>query len=135
LIVDTSALIAVFTREPDHEPILIALLDEDGIIPSPVVVEFFRVVSRRGWDVSAANALLDVLTSARQRVIAFSEDDAKVAAKANLQYGSGLGNGGLLNMLDLMVYAVAKTRGQCILCTGRDFASTDVDVHPASRPT
>ena len=45
----------------------------------------------------------------------------------------GNSKGGKLNLLDLMVYAVAKRTGRPILCTGRDFASTDADIHPASR--
>ena len=45
----------------------------------------------------------------------------------------GNSKGGKLNLLDLMVYAVAKRTGRPILCTGRDFASADADIHPASR--
>ena len=37
-----------------------------------------------------------------------------------------------LSLLDLMVYAVAKERGEALLFTGRDFMTTDVVVHPAS---
>lgn len=68
--------------------------------------------------------------------------DAKhvaIAATAQPLYGNGNGNGngrgGKLNFLDLMVYAVAKERGEPLLFTGRDFATTDVEVHPASRLT
>jgi ribonuclease VapC len=39
----------------------------------------------------------------------------------------------VLNLLDLMVYAVAKERGMPLLCTGNDFATTDLAIHPASR--
>ena len=39
----------------------------------------------------------------------------------------------MLNLLDLMVYAVAKERGEPPLCTGNDFATTDLVMHPASR--
>ena len=45
----------------------------------------------------------------------------------------GNSKGVKLDLLDLMVYAVAGRTGPQILCTGRDFASTDADIHPASR--
>ncbi len=38
-------------------------------------------------------------------------------------------------MLDLMVYAIAKTPDLPILCTGTDFSATDARIHPASRVT
>jgi hypothetical protein len=41
--------------------------------------------------------------------------------------------GKALGLLDLMVYAVAKERGEPLLCTGRDFATTDLVTHAASR--
>ena len=58
---------------------------------------------------------------------------ARIAAGSHARYGKGNGRGGLLNILDLMVYATAKDRGLSLLFTGRDFISTDVAVHPASR--
>lgn len=67
------------------------------------------------------------------RVHAFDADDAAVAAEANMAHGTGNGRGGSLNLLDLMVYAVARRLGLPILCTGRDFAATGIDLHPASR--
>lgn len=45
----------------------------------------------------------------------------------------GMKNGGVSNLFDLMVYAAAKDRDEPVLCTGRDYASTDVSIHPASR--
>src|SRR3546814_319382 len=65
--------------------------------------------------------------------LAFTADHAQIAIEAEPRYGSGNGNGGPLNLLDLMVYAVAKERGEPLLCTGKDFAATDVILHEASR--
>ena len=45
----------------------------------------------------------------------------------------GVNANGTLNLLDLMVYAVAKRTERPILCTGKDFTTTDADIHPASR--
>jgi ribonuclease VapC len=54
-------------------------------------------------------------------------------AEAHRLHGLGNGRGGRLNMLDAMVYCGAKRLKRLILCTGRDFASTDAAIHPASR--
>lgn len=103
-------------------------------MPAPVIVEFWRVALGRGRD-RAANAqpLLDMAFEAGAQIVAFDEALARAAVAANLTYGAGIARGGKLNMLDLMVYGVAKTTGRPILCTGADFASTDAAIHPASR--
>ena len=64
---------------------------------------------------------------------AWTADHAATAATAQIAFGKGNGRGGALNLLDLMVYAVAKDSGMPLLCTGRDFASTDAHIHPSSR--
>jgi ribonuclease VapC len=65
--------------------------------------------------------------------VPFTNEHARIASAANLRYGKGAGAGGSLNLLDLMVYAVAKERGAPLLCNGNDFGTTDLALHPASR--
>ncbi len=60
-------------------------------------------------------------------------EDAHLAEAANEAHGTGNHRGGTLNLLDLMVYGMAKRTGRPILCTGRDFAATGIAIHPASR--
>lgn len=134
MIVDTSALVAVLADEPGSAPILLALADDPGGIPAPVCVEFLRVASGvRHQRRQAAEDLLARLETYGCLVLAFTPTHAKIATAAEPLYGSGNGNGGQLNLLDLMVYAVAKERGERLLCTGKDFAATDIELHPASR--
>lgn len=80
-----------------------------------------------------ASALLDRLTSDCLHIEPFTPADADLAADAIERHGTGNGRGGTLNPLDLMVYGMAKRTGLSILCTGRDFAQTDIPIHPASR--
>lgn len=134
MIVDTSALIAILTMEPGWKRLADAVAAEESLLPSPALVEVRRVASRRTptMDGPAALLLHDFL-SRRMRVLAFTGEHADAAAVANLRYGTGLGHGGTLNLLDLMVYACAKVERRPILCTGSDFAATDASIHPASR--
>lgn len=112
-----------------------ALLSGHGLIPAPVLVEFRRVTSLEGNrpDPLVESLLLDFI-KAGVGIIPFDQASAEAAAAANRLYGSGNGRGGPLNILDLMVYGVAKASRLPILCTGKDFAATDAVLHPASRP-
>jgi ribonuclease VapC len=134
MIVDTSALVAITYRESGYERLREAILSEGGYMPAPALVEFKRVVTGRGRSAHpAADELIDAFVESSLDVEAFTYGDAEIATAANAEYGEGNGRGGRLNLLDLMVYAVAKRMDLPILCTGGDFASTDADIHPASR--
>lgn len=133
MIVDTSALVATANGEPESDPLKRAML-EGGVVPAPVLLEYHRVVTKRGSRrAPEAEALLRNLLSAELAVEPFTSEDADLAAAANFEYGSGNGRGGTLNMLDLMVYGMAKRLNRVVLCTGRDFVATDIRIHPASR--
>ncbi len=134
MIVDTSALIAILASEPGHEAIRNAIVDEGGVLPAPARVEFVRVASSVRFGLHGlAMALLDSVEGVSIETISLTPEQARIACAANATHGSGLGQGGVLNLIDLMVYAVAIDRGEPILCTGRDFATTDAAIHPASR--
>jgi len=134
LIVDTSALVAVVRGEKGNERILAALLEDEGLIPTPVLVEFERVTALEGNAPDPdARELLRLLFNGRLAPAPFSAADALIAADANARHGSGNARGGKLNLLDLMVYAVAVRTDRPILCTGKDFGSTGIELHPATR--
>lgn len=134
LIADTSALVAAANKELGHAKLRDALVSPNVKIPAPVVVEFERVTSlARNRPDPNATAFLGMLVALGAEVIAFDATMAQAAAAANESYGSGNGRGSLLNMLDLIVYGVAKITGMPILCTGNDFITTDALIHPASR--
>jgi len=134
LIVDTSALVAILIGEPDWERMRQAINESPSVIPASVVTELSLVTSRRL--ASFAEDAQILVQSFRQdgvEVAAFDYDHALLAHRARDRYGRGNGRGGTLNFGDLMVYALAKQRGEPLLCTGRDFAATDLVIHPASR--
>jgi ribonuclease VapC len=135
LIIDTSALVAAGWREEGHEAIFEALFAGNGLIPAPVLVEFRRVTALSGNrpDPLVDDLLADLML-AGVKIAPFDAVAAETAVAANPAYGSGNGDGAPLNLLDLMVYGIAQATGLPILCTGRDFASTDAVLHPASRP-
>jgi ribonuclease VapC len=136
LIVDTSALVAIVYEEDGTEALLAALsaFPSKVVLPAPVILELHRVTSVPGnVPFSVASDLLNRLQSGGAQILAFNQAMAEAAVSANTQFGSGNGKGGVLNLLDLMVYAMAKTLDLPILCTGNDFRATDAEIHPASR--
>lgn len=136
MIVDTSALIAIAKGEDGDHRLLRTIYAEPGLLPGPALVEFVRVAeSARFSDTQAAHAMLADVLSGPLDLLTFTPEHARVAAEANAPHGTGNGQGGTLNLLDLMVYACARVEHRPILCTGRDFAATDALIHPASRTT
>ena len=135
MIVDTSALIAILIGEPGADALLDALESEPAVLPAPARVEFLRVASGSRLQLAVqAQQLLAEWEDGGLTTIPFDASHAQIASEANARYGSGNGQGGPLNLLDLMVYAVARERGEPLLCTGQDFAATDLELHVASRP-
>lgn len=135
MIIDTSALIAILDEEDGHAALMAALFSEPSLIlPAPIRLEFSTVSRNRRFTFGdRAETFLEDLTKAGMETLAWNARHASIAAEAQRLYGKGNGRGGVLNLLDLMVYAVAKERGEALLFAGRDFTTTDVMVHPASR--
>jgi ribonuclease VapC len=134
LIVDTSALVAIVLGEAGWEKMSLAVLSSASAIPAPVITELVLVTGSRTPAIrSAARGLIDAFTLKGCEFPAFERGHADLSMRARDLYGRGNGRGGKLNFGDLMVYAIAKERGEPLLCTGGDFATTDLEIHPASR--
>jgi len=123
IVVDTSALIAIFQSEPEAKVFLDAITRADGaLITAPTRFEAFVVVSRRqGPD--RANDLLDLMADLNLTSVAFDESMTAVAERAYRAYGKGRHG---LNYGDCFSYALAKSRDLPLLFKGEDFAATDV---------
>ncbi len=135
MIVDTSALVAILLREDGAEVLLDALDDETSFLPAPALAEFWTVASGSRVDAAqTARELLNELRDGGLTVLPFTEQHAAQVLEAIPRYGKGNGRGGTLNLLDLMVYAVAKARAEPLLFVGVDFGTTDLEIHAASRP-
>ena len=126
MIVDTSALVAIFLGEPGYEGLLDVLLAEESVeIASPTLVELYAVLDRRSApeDRRRLDALLEALGI---RVAPFSEEHARLAREAYRDFGRGSGHAARLNLGDCFTYALAAERREPLLFVGEDFARTDV---------
>jgi ribonuclease VapC len=123
IVVDTSALIAIFQGEPDAEAFLDAIIKtETALIAAPTRLEAFIVASRRHGAVRAAE-LTDLIAALNLTTVAFDGALADVAQAAYRTFGQGAHG---LNYGGCFSYALAKSRDLPLLFKGEDFAVTDV---------
>jgi ribonuclease VapC len=122
---DSSALLAVFLREPGWEGVMARAAEAKVVvIGAPTLLETAMVLSARmGQD--ARPVLMSSLRQFRAQVVPFTDEHYETAIDAFLRYGKGL-HKAALNFGDCMAYAVAAVSGLPLLYTGKDFAQTDI---------
>jgi ribonuclease VapC len=126
-VVDTSAMVAIVAAEPGGGWLAEELAGaSDRIIAAPVAVELGIVLEAR--TPAAAGVGRRALRDAGVRVTPFDEHLAERAIDAWRRFGKGR-HRAALNFGDCCVYALAEETGYPILCTGDDFALTDLPVH------
>lgn len=128
MVVDSSALLAVLLGEPAREAVTKAMAEaDDGMRISAVnFVEASVVIETR----KGAAGLLALDRLIEKSGIEIATVDDKVAREARDAYRN-FGKGrhpAKLNLGDCFAYALAKILAEPILCTGRDFAKTDIPV-------
>lgn len=126
MILDSSAIVAILLHEDgaDELEAKVAAAAVLGV-GAPTYVETLMVLSSRfGRELGARN-LEGFLSRSEAVVVSFTEGHARVAAEAFARFGKGR-HRAALNFGDCMSYAVAKLAGQPLLCTGTDFAKTDL---------
>jgi|SRR5215472_12749651 ribonuclease VapC len=125
MVVDTSALLAIFLAEPERKRFLDLITEaETRCISAANVLETGIVLeARRG---EAAGREFDLfLHHARLEVVPADSEQIEVARVAWRKYGKGRHHAGL-NFGDCFAYALAKVMGEPILFKGDDFAHTDL---------
>jgi ribonuclease VapC len=126
MVIDSSALVAYATREPQARAINDAIADAAvRRVAAPTWFETSMVLrsSRFSLSPSEIDGLRDSLGL---ELAAFTAEYADAARDAWEHYGKGRHSAGL-NFGDCMAYAVAKVAGEPLLYVGDDFAKTDIE--------
>jgi ribonuclease VapC len=130
VIIDTSALVAIFIQESGHEGLLGVLADAPAAaIAAPTLVEAGIVLSVR-MRLDARPLLARFLHDFGIMVIPFGDDHWREALDAFDRFGKGR-HPAALNLGDCFSYAVASLAEQPLLCVGDDFRKTGLAVLPA----
>ena len=127
MIVDTSAVIAVILKEPDHQLLVKKLTDAAVLgIGTPTLTECGIVLGARFG--ALGRGLLDGFLRQFPIVeIPFTPEHWRTAVAAFERFGKGRHPAGL-NYGDCMSYAVARLAGRPLLCIGNDFVRTDMEI-------
>lgn len=126
MILDSSALVAIFRDEPDAQIYADAIeraplcrLSAANFVEAAAVIDSSRdpIASRRFDElVEVAGIVLEPVT----------ERQAHIARAAYRDFGKGSGHPAQLNFGDCFAYALAKETGEPLLFKGNDFSKTDV---------
>lgn len=129
MVIDTSALVAILSRESVADRLVGAIeADRTRLVSAATLVETSLVVLGRYGDVG--DAQLDrLLRGIGAEVVPVGEDQAQLARDAALRFGRGR-HEAALNFGDCFSYALAVARGEPLLFVGDDFSKTDVEVCP-----
>jgi ribonuclease VapC len=129
IVVDTSAAIAILTAEPARDRLLAALAAADErLISAGTLIELGIVLEARIGP--AASGLIErFLRDGGLDLVPVDRVHVDRAMEGWRRYGRGR-HPAALNLGDLFAYALAVASGHPVLCTGEDFASTDVAVRP-----
>ncbi|WP_375415455.1 type II toxin-antitoxin system VapC family toxin [uncultured Bradyrhizobium sp.] len=126
IVVDSSALCAVFFNEPEKSAFQAILDGDERCIISAVNAFETACVLRGKLGQAAVVEYWQWLADNRIEIVAFDAVLAREAAAAFERYGKGLHSKANLNLADCAAYALAKAMNVPLLFKGNDFAATDI---------
>ena len=127
MVIDTSALAAVFFGEPERLKFLDAITAaESRLISAATVLETGMVLeARQGQDAGREFDLFVI--RANLQIVPVDAEQVEIARSAWRKYSKGR-HPAALNFGDCFPYALAKFSGEHLLAKGTDFGLTDVEV-------
>ena len=131
IVVDSSAVIAIFRQERDAENYARHIATDDDPVMSAANLVEISIVLRGLKEIAPDRAerwLDDFIEAAGIRIEPVTPDQANAARSAHLQFGKGTGHSAGLNYGDCFAYALAKVMEAPLLCKGNDFRSTDIGI-------
>ena len=127
MVIDTSALAAIFFAEPERDPFLDAIFAaETRLLSAATLLETGVVLESRNGEAAGREFDLFVVR-AQLDVVPVDAEQVEIARSAWRRYGKGRHAAGL-NFGDCFAYALAKFSGQKLLAKGEDFRRTDIEL-------
>ena len=127
MIVDTSVIIAILRDESDVEELVDALDSADTRRLSAASYLETAVVTDGNRDPVLSRRLDSLLQESLIEIETVTVEQARIAREAYRDFGKGRHRAGL-NFGDCFVYALAKVKGEPLLCKGEDFKRTDLEI-------
>ena len=126
MILDSSAIIAVLTREPDAQTFADAIdVAEICNVSAATYLEAAIVIDAKR-EPFASRKFDDFFSKASVAIVPVDAAQARIAREAYRDFGRGSGHPARLNFGDCFAYALAKAADEPLLYKGKDFSHTDV---------
>lgn len=127
IVLDTSALIAIFTDEPERRAFNEAIDEAATRLLSAATLLETKMVLFSRYGGAGVNALDAFLLRAEIRIEPVTAAQAEIAFDAFRRYGRGTGHAARLDYGDCFSYALARENAAPLLFKGGDFGHTDVE--------
>ena len=125
MVLDTSALVAILTGEPEQRTFIDAIeAAETRLISAATFVELSVVMEAR-HGAEGVRHVDEFIDRAGIEIAALDQEQAREARRAWSRFGKGH-HAARLNLGDCFAYALAITAGEELLFKGDDFRQTDV---------
>ncbi len=129
MVIDTSALAAIFFAEPERQKFLDAITSADSrLVSAATLLETGIVVEARQGE-SAGREFDLFVVRANLQVVPVDSEQVDLARSAWRRYGKGRHRAGL-NYGDCFAYALAKSTAEPLLAKVSDFSMTDIAMVP-----
>jgi ribonuclease VapC len=128
MIVDTSALLAVFFEEPEAEDFARAIARAEVSKMSAANLLEAGIVADNQTDPRTGRQLDALVANFQLRIEPVTEEQVRIARQAYLDFGRG-NHPAALNFGDCFAYALAKATGEPLLFKGEDFRHTDIKAY------
>jgi len=127
VVIDTSAVLAIFLAEPERKQFLDSILQAgERLISAASVLETGIVLeSKRGESAGREFDLFLVRTNIT--IVPVDPEQIDIARSAWRSFGKGR-HPAALNFGDCFTYALARSSGESILAKGQDFALTGAEL-------
>lgn len=126
MVVDSSALVAILTNEPERDRFIDAIASADQRLLSALNLFETQIVLHRRAGAGPVLHLQEFLLRGRFDVLGFDEQQARHALAAYRRFGKGSGSKARLDLGDCAAYALATSLDLPLLFKGEDFHHTDV---------
>ena len=129
MFIDSSAFIAILADEPASAVLTAAIQSAKKRYTSPLVrlETCMRLATKLDVSPEDAQGAFDkAIDDAAIEILPITDLMGREAVAAFSRFGKGRGHPAQLNIADCFIYACAKAYRSPILCTGNDFAKTDL---------
>ncbi|MEQ8400807.1 MAG: type II toxin-antitoxin system VapC family toxin [Roseitalea porphyridii] len=126
MVVDSSAIVAIATQEPEAEAFSVALAEKAPKLMSMVTYFETASVLMQKKPMNGLSFVEGIVRETLIELIGFEHDQLRMAIEARRVYGRGTGHPAQLNFGDCFSCALARTRNMPLLFKGDDFVHTHI---------